>query len=129
MSGRARPGSLVDRAFRRLETGPTSTEDLAADVLSLRGHPGAAGKAVLALLGGDSRFEVDPQGMWRLAPGAVPVGTPLRDLRFAVVDVETTGGPFSRGHRITEVAVVEVRSGRVEESWHTLVHPGRPVPP
>ncbi|MEZ4415037.1 MAG: 3'-5' exonuclease [Gemmatimonadota bacterium] len=125
----SRPRSLVDRAYRLLESGPHTTLHVAAEVLGLSGHPGAASKAVFSLLGGDSRFAVDGEGVWSLAPGAVPVGQPLRELAFAVVDVETTGGPFARGHRITEVAVVEVRGGRVEESWHTLVHPGRPVPP
>ena len=56
-----------------------------------------------------------------------PPGTPLSRLCYAVVDVETTGGSYEAGHRITEVAVVEVRRGAVTDSFHTLVHPGRPV--
>lgn len=129
MSSTGRGGSLVDRAYRLLEEGPRSTLDVAAGVLGLTGHAGAASKAVFSLLGGDARFQVDGRGEWSLAPGAVPVGRPLRELTYAVVDLETTGGPYHRGHRITEIAVVEIRNGRVEESWQTLIQPGRPVPP
>ncbi len=129
MSEVARASSLIDLAYQVLEGGPRSTLEVAERVLGLRGHAGAASKAVFALLAGDTRFQVDTEGTWSLAPGAVPVGRPLRQLRYAIVDLETTGGPFDRGHRVTEIAIVEVRGGRVEESWQTLVQPGRPVPP
>ena len=121
--------SLVDLAYRFLEPGPRSPQEVAEEVMGLTGHPGAASKAVRSLLSGDARFEVDGEGNWSLVPGAAPMGPPLRSLSFAVVDLETTGGPFSRGHRITEIAIIEVRAGRVEETWQSLVQPGRPVPP
>jgi DNA polymerase-3 subunit epsilon len=44
------------------------------------------------------------------------------------VDVETTGGTPRRGHRITEVAVVEVDDGVIASDFQTLVNPGRPIP-
>jgi DNA polymerase-3 subunit epsilon len=50
-------------------------------------------------------------------------------LDFAVVDVETTGGSPDRGHRITEIAVVEIRDGLISEDFQTLVNPGRRIPP
>ncbi|BBG04033.1 MULTISPECIES: exonuclease domain-containing protein [Pseudonocardia] len=51
----------------------------------------------------------------------IPSGT-----GFAVVDVETTGLAPGAGHRIVEIAVVRCRSdGSVEDSWHTLLDPGR----
>lgn len=54
----------------------------------------------------------------------------LRELEYAVVDVETTGGSAAGGHRITEIAVVGVRGdGEVLESFSSLVNPGRPIPP
>jgi len=121
--------SLVDLAYRFLEPGPRTPLEIAEQVMGLTGHAGAASKAVVSLLSGDARFQVDDRGHWSLAAGAVPVGQPLRSLSYAVVDLETTGGPFSRGHRITEIAIIQVRSGRVEETWQTLVQPGRPVPP
>lgn len=53
----------------------------------------------------------------------------LRDLEYAVVDVETTGGGWRRGHRITEIAAVRVRGdGTVVDEYRTLVNPERPIP-
>jgi DNA polymerase-3 subunit epsilon len=65
-------------------------------------------------------------------PSDGPVGTTppsLRDLRFAVVDVETTGSQPGLWDRVTEIAIVPVEQGRVGEPWSQLVHPGRPIPP
>ena len=122
--------SLLQRAWAMLEEGPALTTDLAREVLGLDGHPGAAAAAVFALLGRDERFQVDGDGMWSLCGGAARApGTPLSRLCYAVVDVETSGGSHAGGHRITEVAVVEVRRGAVTDSFHTLVHPGRSVWP
>ena len=129
---RAFPGksrrSLLQEAWAALERRPLGTRELARRVLRLNGHPGAAAAAVFALLGGDERFVVDGEGVWRLRGGARRPGTPLSRLRYAVVDVETTGGRHEGGHRITEVAVVEVRRGRVGAVFETLVHPGRLLP-
>jgi len=80
-------------------------------------------------LGPDRRFHVDRRGLWSLAEPGVRIGPGLRRERYAVVDVETTGLGHGRGHRITEIAVVEVRDGVVEDSFHTLVNPGRSIPP
>ncbi len=121
--------SLVRTAFERLSRGPVHTLDLARDVLGLRGNPGAMSAAVFQLLGSDARFHVDGEGVWSLDPSAPLFGPSLADLRFAVVDVETTGGPFDRGHRITELAAVEVRGGRIVDEYRTLVNPGRRIPP
>lgn len=118
--------SLLQRAWTMLRRGPALTTDLAREVLGLDGHPGAASAAVFALLGDDERFLVDGDGRWSLRGGAARApGTPLSRLCCAVVDVETTGGSYEGGHRITELAIVEVRRGAVGECFHTLVHPGR----
>lgn len=122
-------GSLVRAAARRLAAGPVHTFDLAADVLGLSGNRGAAAAAVFQLLSADRRFQVDAHGMWRLDPDAAPFGRPLTDLSFAVVDVETTGGPAARGHRIIDIGIVEVAAGRIVGEYETLVNPGRGVPP
>ena len=45
------------------------------------------------------------------------------------MDVETTGGSFAQGHRIIDIAVVEVQGGVIFDEWCTLVNPDRPVPP
>ena len=68
-------------------------------------------------------------------PGAAAVqatidelGTPLRDVTFVVVDLETTGGaPQDCG--ITEIGAVKVRGGEVLGEFQTLVNPGAPIPP
>ena len=54
----------------------------------------------------------------------------LRSLEYAVVDVETTGGSATRGHRITEVCAVCLDgNGRFIGEFKTLVNPFRPIPP
>jgi len=121
--------SLVRRAADLLEGGSLHTLELARQVLGLSGNSGAASAAVFALLGSDHRFAVDREGRWSLVgKGPVPAHE-LENLRYAVVDVETTGGSPGRGHRITEVAVVEIRDGTIAADFHTLVNPGRPIPP
>jgi DNA polymerase III subunit epsilon len=55
------------------------------------------------------------------------LGTPLRDVTFVVVDLETTGGsPLTCA--ITEIGAVKVRGGQVVGELATLVNPGRPIP-
>jgi len=54
---------------------------------------------------------------------------PLEEIRFAVVDVETTGSGFPEGDRVTEIAVVHVSGGEIGTVFSTLVNPGRPIPP
>ncbi|PJJ74052.1 DNA polymerase-3 subunit epsilon [Sediminihabitans luteus] len=55
------------------------------------------------------------------------LGTPLQDVTFVVVDLETTGGsPADAG--ITEIGAVKVRGGEVLGEFQTLVDPGMPVP-
>ena len=56
------------------------------------------------------------------------LGTPLIDVEFAVLDLETTGGSPATD-RIAEVGVVKVRSGRITGTLHTLVNPGVSIPP
>ncbi|OLL78931.1 DNA polymerase III epsilon subunit [Pseudonocardia sp. Ae168_Ps1] len=55
------------------------------------------------------------------------LGTPLRDVTFCVVDLETTGGSH-RADAITEVGAVSVRGGESVGELSTLVDPGTRVP-
>lgn len=56
------------------------------------------------------------------------LGTPLSEVEFVVVDLETTGGsPGAKG--ITEIGAVKVRGGEVLGEFATLVNPGVPIPP
>lgn len=54
---------------------------------------------------------------------------PLRQLPFAVVDVETTGTTPEGGDRVTEIAIVPVQDGVVGPPFTRLVDPERPIPP
>ena len=56
------------------------------------------------------------------------LGTPLRDVTFVVVDLETTGGA-AEDCGITEIGAVKVRGGEVLGEFQTLVNPGAPIPP
>jgi DNA polymerase-3 subunit epsilon len=53
---------------------------------------------------------------------------PLSSLSYVVVDTETTGGRAYYGDRITEIAAVLVRDGKIVEMFETLVNPERPIP-
>jgi DNA polymerase III subunit epsilon len=55
------------------------------------------------------------------------MGTPLADVTFCVVDLETTGGSAAES-AITEVGAIKVRRGEVVGTFHSLVDPGQPVP-
>jgi DNA polymerase-3 subunit epsilon len=51
----------------------------------------------------------------------------LKSVSWVVVDVETTGGR-PPNDRITEIAAVVVRDGKIAEVFETLVNPERPIP-
>jgi DNA polymerase-3 subunit epsilon len=55
------------------------------------------------------------------------LGTPLAEVTFCVVDLETTGGSPASA-QITEVGALKVRCGQVDGTFHSLVNPGHPVP-
>src|SRR3954453_22996129 len=56
------------------------------------------------------------------------LGTPLRDVTFCVLDLETTGGSPS-DDSITEIGAIKVRGGECLGTFQTLVNPGRAIPP
>ncbi|MBV8959273.1 MAG: endonuclease, partial [Actinobacteria bacterium] len=56
------------------------------------------------------------------------LGTPLHEVTFVVLDLETTGGsPLQCA--ITEVGAVKLRGGECLGTLQTLVNPGVPIPP
>ncbi|MCB0986772.1 MAG: DEDD exonuclease domain-containing protein [Acidimicrobiales bacterium] len=55
------------------------------------------------------------------------LGTPLEQVTFCVIDLETTGGSAADGG-ITEIGAVKVRAGEVLGTLQTFVNPGHPVP-
>jgi DNA polymerase-3 subunit epsilon len=56
------------------------------------------------------------------------LGTPLSEVTFVVVDLETTGGS-PNDSAITEIGAVKVRGGQVLGEFQTLVDPGGEIPP
>ncbi|MFP5377689.1 MAG: DEDD exonuclease domain-containing protein [Acidimicrobiia bacterium] len=56
------------------------------------------------------------------------LGTPLYDVTFVVVDLETTGCAPGRA-AITEVGAVKLRGGESLGRFQTLVDPGQGIPP
>jgi DNA polymerase-3 subunit epsilon len=56
------------------------------------------------------------------------LGTPLHEVVFCVIDLETTGGNRNEDS-ITEVGAVKVQGGRCLGTYQTLVNPGRAIPP
>jgi DNA polymerase-3 subunit epsilon len=61
-------------------------------------------------------------------PSLAELGTPLRDVTFVVLDLETTGGAPD-GNGITEIGAVKVRGGEQIGEFATLINPGGPIPP
>ena len=55
------------------------------------------------------------------------LGTPLAEVTFCVLDLETTGGSPTES-AITEVGAVKVQRGEVVGTFQTLVDPGQVVP-
>ena len=56
------------------------------------------------------------------------LGTPLCDVTFVVVDLETTGGSAA-ACAITEVGAVKLKGGECLGTFQTLVNPGMEIPP
>src|SRR5438445_953060 len=56
------------------------------------------------------------------------LGTPLHDVTFCVVDLETTGGS-AIDCAITEIGAVKLQGGRCLGTFATLVNPGVLIPP
>jgi DNA polymerase-3 subunit epsilon len=63
-----------------------------------------------------------------LQPSFDDLSTPLFDVTFCVLDLETTGGS-PRDCAITEIGAVKYRGGSLLGTFQTLVDPGLPIPP
>jgi DNA polymerase-3 subunit epsilon len=129
---------LTERAADYLRAGPADARSLIGSVCQLSALPElVADHMAASLLGGHPRFTRTLDGRWRLSESAAPAWRAqpadeeplLASLSFAVVDVETTGSRPEGGDRITEIAVVTVRDGRIADLYETLVNPERSIPP
>jgi len=144
--------SLSARAAQLLADGPCDPHTLMRIVCGVdRLHVDAAARMADVLLGSRPEFVQLDDDRWALVqegqvvhegaghsrravvPDAAPDVSfdPLRldTMRFAVVDVETTGSQPGLWDRVTEIAIVPVDAGRVGEPWAQLVQPGRSIPP
>jgi len=140
---------LTRRAVELLDKGPADAIALVEYVCQLPGAPRVvAEQMAFALFAGRPEFTRDAAGQWLLAPrglamaaarattrailadapAPVPRADELGELSYVVVDTETTGMRAWHGDRITEVAAVVVRDGKVCERFETLVNPERPIP-
>lgn len=59
---------------------------------------------------------------------ASDLATPLYDVTFVVVDLETTGTSARGGDAITEIGALKLRGGELLGTLDTLVNPGVPIP-
>lgn len=135
--GRVHPGvsfaaesPLVGRAVELIESGPRTSAELAARVLGIRGGPPAVTERLVAsLLDADTRVRRGNDGRWAARANRRDPEMPFDALRFAVVDVETTGGMVGRGGRVIEIAVVRVERREILDVYASLVNPGVHVAP
>ncbi len=74
-----------------------------------------------------SRIEHGQRNPRAIQPTLEDIGTPLHEVTFVVVDLETTGGTPATS-AITEFGAVKVRGGEVLGEFQTLVDPGGPIP-
>lgn len=120
---------LSERAISYLREGPRPSQDIVRDVMGLqRANQAVAERLAVALLGADPRFSFDLEGRWSLVPEPAWLLVPLESVRFAVVDVETTGLRARGGDRVTEIAVVHAEGPRAAVAFESLVNPERPIP-
>jgi DNA polymerase III subunit epsilon len=49
-------------------------------------------------------------------------------LKFAIVDIETTGGS-AKTNAITEIAIIRLEDGKEIDRYETLINPNRLIPP
>lgn len=61
-------------------------------------------------------------------PSFDDLSTPLIDVTFCVLDLETTGGS-PKNCEITEIGAVKYKGGDLLGTFQTLVDPGLPIPP
>ncbi|MFI7589489.1 DEDD exonuclease domain-containing protein [Spongisporangium articulatum] len=73
-------------------------------------------------------LELDESELLTVAGGRREAETPLHEVTFVVLDLETTGGAPADGG-ITEIGAVKVRGGELLGEFQTLVRPPSSIPP
>lgn len=62
-------------------------------------------------------------------PNLANMGTPLADVHFVVLDLETTGASPQDGNGITEIGAIRISGGNHLDRFNELVNPGISLPP
>jgi DNA polymerase III epsilon subunit family exonuclease len=62
-------------------------------------------------------------------PNLANMGTPLADVHFVVLDLETTGAAPQDGNGITEIGAIRISAGKHLDRFNELVNPGISIPP
>ncbi len=128
-------GTLLRRAHELLEMlgQPTSEDLLIQHLFGASGNTNLWTVHLRKALRSSPLFEssgetgIGSSLLWSLSSWRSTQQT-LDECEFVVVDTETTGlrpGP----DRVIEVAAVRLRSGAVIDSFHSLINPGRRLPP
>jgi len=150
LSARPAETRLTERALEFLARGPSLAVPLIEHICQMPGAPTTVAESMaLALLAHDPRFASARDGRWWLAAqipadalerspsagrqaastGRRSGSADLARLTYAVIDTETTGMNPRLGDRVTEIAVVVVRDGKMAETFGTLINPERSIPP
>jgi DNA polymerase III epsilon subunit family exonuclease len=122
-------GPLLDQAVAMLREAPQPSDALAARLLGITSGPRAIRHRLVAeLLKTDSRIR-HGDGLWSLGEPVAAATVGFDQMRFAVVDVETTGGVAGKGGHIIEFAAVRIENRQIVDSFASLVDPGVSISP
>jgi DNA polymerase-3 subunit epsilon len=125
-----RQSQLVQRILKYLEErgGYSSSTPICNEVLGLANcDDQLARRLVAAAVAGESRISMKGDGTVYLSKARRERDPLISRLRYAVIDLETTGLPPPK-HKITEVAAVLVERGEITDDFSTLINPGVPIP-
>lgn len=118
------------RAFQYLRNvgGQADASLLLRKALGMRGKmPEGLEEVARALFSETPGFVEPTSGHWSVTMDA-RVLQALREQRFVVFDLETTGGKPPQ-ERITEIGCVRLEQGEITGQFQSLVNPDKPIPP
>ena len=115
-------------AYLLLEDRPLPATVVARHIFGPRRHEMPETQVVIkALLRSDARFVETHDQYWTVA-AAPSLGRRLDQVRFVVVDLETTGSVIGVDE-IVEIGLAVVQGGKVTDQFESLVWTDRDIPP